>query len=412
MYLVEQGFADKTPIPEVLRTRKPVTIEQKTITGQNLSASAIPNLNAEGEINFIVVSFFNINELLSVRKQVKNMELDIERYRLEIENLKKLNQKTNYFNNDFGFLVNDTDSLNNFTDKMKRISKTNATVLLLGESGTGKTHLAHEIHKNSQRGDKQFISINCSTISPNLFESELFGYSPGAFTGAGAKGKNGLVALADGGTLFLDEVGDIPLMLQVKLLELIQEKRYLPVGALRYKFVDLKIIAATNRDLKRMVESGEFREDLYYRLKVVEFFIPPLRERPENIKQFLIYFLNYYNNEYGYKKYFNKKTSAILKEYQWPGNIRELQNLVHNVVIMSANDEIIPEDIPKHLNSEHLNNELYELTGDFELILEAYKKKIVEKNFKLSGSSRKMASILNISQTKSTKLIKKYIEGH
>lgn len=402
MYLVEQGFADKTPIPEVIKTGKTVTLEQKTATGKQLTVRAIPYKDNDGGISFIVENCTDIMELSIIREKLKEKELEVQRYRVESENLKKLE----------GELFPKQDEPNKFIpkfkDKILKVSKKNVTILILGESGTGKSYLAQYIHKNSQRANKPFICINCSTIAPNLFESELFGYAPGAFTGAKTKGKNGLIDLANGGTLFLDEIGEVPIALQGKLLELIQDKRYIPVGALRYKNVDVKIITATNQDLKKLVYHGKFRKDLYYRLKVIEFEMPPLRERKEVIDGFINYFLNLYNREYTSRKYLSKESRNILNNYHWPGNIRELKNLIHNLVIMASNDEILPEDIPETmLTDEDCRKENLKF-GDLKLMMEAYEKNIVERCFQLTGTSRKLGQALQISQTKASRLIRKY----
>lgn len=403
MYLVEQGYSDRTPIPEVIRTRKQVIMEQRTATGRILTITATPHLDSQGEIVFIIENCRDKTELEAVQNRLKEKELEAQRYKVEAESIKRLGE-------DLGSGVVDTGtSMNRFLDTARRVAQTDATILIQGESGTGKSHLAQFIHQNSKRSDKPFISINCSTIAPSLFESELFGYAPGAFTGAGSKGKTGLVELAGGGTLFLDEIGEVPLNLQAKLLEMIQEKRFLPVGALRYKTADVKILAATNRNLKTLVEAREFREDLYYRLKVIELEMPALRERKGDIDGFLNHFLMHYNREYGFKRFLSTETREILQKYHWPGNIRELQNLIHSLVIMAPGNEIFPADLPGTLLLESGQGVGVKEFGELDQMVEAYEKAIIQRCFDLTGSSYKMAKALKISQSKSSRLIRKYL---
>lgn len=403
MYLVEQGYSDRSPVPEVIHSKRQVTMEQKTATGRILTITATPLLDDHGDIIFIIENCRDKTEFEAIQCQLKEKELEALRYRVEAESIKRLGEDSGSGDFDSGA------SMNRFLDTTKRVAQTDATILILGESGTGKSHLAKFIHEKGKRSDKPFISINCSTIAANLFESELFGYAPGAFTGAVAKGKTGLVELAAGGTLFLDEIGEVPLNLQSKLLELIQEKRYLPVGALRYKAADVKILVATNRDLKTLVHVREFREDLYYRLKVIELEIPPLRDRKEDIDGFLNHFLMHYNREYGFKRFLSQETRTLLQKYFWPGNIRELQNLVHNLVIMAPGNEIFPADLPGTLLIETNQGDGDKEFGELDHMMETYEKAIVQRCFNLTGSSYKMAKALNISQSKSSRLIRKYL---
>ncbi len=194
------------------------------------------------------------------------------------------------------------EAMKNILEAIFRISNFDSTILISGESGTGKSMLANFIHKNSKRAKEPFVTINCATIPENLIESELFGYVSGAFTGANQKGKKGRVELANKGTLFLDEIGLLPIHLQSKFLQLIQEKTYMPVGAIKSRKVDIRIISATNLNLKKQISANKFREDLFYRLRVIEFNIPPLRERIDAIEPLIDHFINHFNNKYQIKK--------------------------------------------------------------------------------------------------------------
>ena len=223
----------------------------------------------------------------------------------------------------------------------------NSTVLITGESGTGKEMFAKAIHYASARGDNPFITVNCGAIPENLLESELFGYEKGAFTGANEKGKVGKFELADGGTIFLDEIGDMPLHLQVKILHVLQNMRFEKVGGSRSIIVDVRVIAATNKDLEKMIAEGTFREDLYYRLSVIPLSIPPLRERKADIRLLMYHFLKKYNTFMNRKiEGFSDEVEELYMNYDWPGNVRELENAVEYGTNMAFGKVIDIEDVP------------------------------------------------------------------
>jgi len=230
-------------------------------------------------------------------------------------------------------------------DIIKDVADTTATVLLTGESGVGKEVFAKAIHKLSSRADKPFIKINCAAIPEELLESELFGYEKGAFTGANTT-KKGKFELANGGTIFLDEIGDMPLLLQSKLLRVLQEKEIERLGSSKTIKVDVRIIAATNKNLEKMVQEGTFREDLYYRLNVIPIHIPPLRERKEDIPLLIYYFVDKFSNLYGKKLTISKELVDLLIDYDWPGNVRELQNTIERMVILSKSEKLDFKDLP------------------------------------------------------------------
>ena len=237
-------------------------------------------------------------------------------------------------------------------EMLQKVIPTRSNILILGESGTGKGLIAEVVHCNSQRKDKPFISINCSAIPENLLESELFGYKKGAFTGA-TTDKKGLITMADQGTLFLDEIGDMPLGLQAKILKVIETGEVLPVGDVKSIYADVRIVAATNKNLEEQISKGLFREDLYYRLNVIEVRIPPLRERKEDISVLARHFVEKYSKEN------NKKLSGISDEameilygYPWPGNIRELRNVIERAVVLAAADKIEPSDLPERIRTQ------------------------------------------------------------
>jgi DNA-binding NtrC family response regulator len=253
----------------------------------------------------------------------------------------------------YGFenIIGRSKGLLHVLDKATRVAQTNATVLIQGETGTGKEVVAKAIHFNSPRRAQPFVTINCGAIPRELLESELFGHLRGAFTGAMTH-KKGKVEMADGGSLFLDEIGELPLELQVRLLRLIQEHEIDKVGALRPVKVDVRIIAATHRDLQALVASGRFREDLYYRLVVVPIELPPLRNRPEDIPEFVQYFFEVSRQRHAKQKLaFPQALLHYFTTYRWPGNVRELENTVERIVVLSRNDQVGLEDLPDFLRA-------------------------------------------------------------
>lgn len=313
----------------------------------------------------------------------------------------------------FDDIVLGDEAMLEITQTISRIAYFDSTVLIQGESGTGKTVLARYIHDNSSRADKPFVTINCGSIPESLIESELFGYTSGAFTSANRKGKTGQVELANGGTLFLDEIGLLPFDLQAKFLQLIQEKTYTPVGALKSKSVDVRIISATNLDLKEQIKEKKFREDLYYRLRVIELFIPPLRERTGAVELLTGFFLEKYNSKFGTAKIITPQALSILKQYSWPGNIRELQYLIERLIITSSGDAITSDDIPPLHDSENpdsdpVNAASSGYTADFDSAVSELEKDMLLRAFRSHKSSYKVAEALGISQSKASRLLRKY----
>jgi Nif-specific regulatory protein len=247
------------------------------------------------------------------------------------------------------FMVGKSPAMETVQQQIRKVAPSKASVLLLGESGTGKTLVAKIIHELSTRARQAFVKINCASLAENLLESELFGYEKGAFTGA-IRAKPGRVEQADGGTIFLDEIGELPLGLQAKLLRFIQEKEFERLGGTKTHKVDVRVVAATNRDLASAVIEGSFREDLYYRLNVFPIRVPALRERKEDIADLLHHFLERTSQEYGRVVGITQSALAQFTRYDWPGNVREMENLVERLVIMADGDEICTDILPVYLN--------------------------------------------------------------
>lgn len=395
MFLNEAGYSNQTPIPSVVKHKKKVSMEQKTITGKTLIITATPVFDENGDIEFIVENSRDISELNSIKEKIKLYENTI-----------------SSFNKSQSLIYNDTtikgSSMKSILEIAKNVAKTNVNVLLLGESGCGKTTLAKHIHLNSKRANKPFITINCSTISPNLLESELFGYEGGAFTGANSKGKIGLVELANEGTLFLDEIGDIPKELQSKFLQLIQDKTFTSVGGVKTKKVDIRFISATNVDLINSINQKKFREDLYYRINVVELKIPPLRDRKEDLLELIFHFFKKYSNIFNLDKSMSTEVINVLLNYNYPGNMRELENIIQNILVTSSSDYIELHHLPKSV-LHHVDFVKDEENNSLDNLMENYEKLLICKYYKNNPSSYKLAKALNISQSKASRLIRKYL---
>lgn len=256
----------------------------------------------------------------------------------------KFKKYLHQFNSSYAkIFVFNSPQMQNVYSKIQKVAKTTTTILITGESGTGKEVAARAVHENSNRADKPFIPVNCGAIPENLMESEFFGYVKGAFTGANPKGKIGYFEQADGGTIFLDEIGDMPLSLQVKLLRVLQEKTITPVGAGQGKNIDIRIIAATNKNLEELVKENKFREDLYYRLNVFPVDIPPLRSRPKDIEELSEYFIVKYSQLFNTPiKPISDEVMKVFTSYGWPGNIRELKNVIEYIInVVDERDSFI-----------------------------------------------------------------------
>ncbi len=314
----------------------------------------------KGAADYIVKPFLNEEIKLTIKKVIEQKKIINENIALKQQISQRIACK------DF---VANSESMLNIVETLEKVIPTKSNIMILGESGTGKGLIAEMIHCNSPRRDKPFISINCSAIPEGLLESELFGYKKGAFTGA-VSDKLGLIPLAHEGTLFLDEIGDMPTNLQAKLLKVLEAGEVYPLGDTRPRIVDVRIISATNADVESKIKEGKFREDLYWRLNVIEIKIPPLRERKDDIEILARHFTSKFSEEHGKNiKGVDKDALALLLEYSWPGNVRELSNVIERAVVLAETDRITAVNLPdklKKIEHDAHSSTLKTYIGDYE----------------------------------------------
>ena len=380
------------------------------ITGYATVSTAVDAMKA-GAYDYLMKPFNGTEVLMLLKRVMELQDLQAENSQLK----RTLNQRYGYEN-----LIGNSEGIQMVCSLIEKVAETDSTILILGESGTGKELVARTIHYNSPRKNKPLIPINCGAIPETLLESELFGHEKGAFTGASTT-RIGRFELADGGTIFLDEIGDMSPTLQVKLLRVLQQREFERVGGVRTIKVDVRIIAATNIDLEHAVHEGKFREDLYYRLNVIPVVIPPLRERADDIPLLMDHFLSHFNKTKKRDiKGFSPAAMDILISYPWPGNIRELENLVERLIILKGNGTICPDDLPEKFISHTLNNEgalhitLPETGVNLKDVVEEFENNLILQAMqKAQGVKNKAAQLLSLNRTTLVeKLKKKKLDYH
>lgn len=333
---------DNAKFIEVLQTGEPVFGYVHDLNGHEIIASRIPIIQ-DGKIVGALgkVIFKNVNELYALMKKIDLLRHELDYYKTTV--LKKNSSALE-------LLRGKNPLMNSLVQTAQRVAKSGSSVLLRGESGTGKELFAQLLHTESTRSQGAFIKVNCAAVPENLLESELFGYEEGAFTGARKGGKIGKFELADGGTLFLDEIGDMEMVMQAKLLRVIQEREIERLGSNKPRKIDVRLVAATNRDLEAMIRDKQFREDLYYRLNVVTLTIPPLRERKDDIESLILTFLQKFNLQFAKNvTEITVETRNVLLKHRWPGNIRELENIIERAFNMLDGSEIQLKHLPRYL---------------------------------------------------------------
>lgn len=359
-----------------------------------------------GKPELIVAHSRDITEAARASSQLEETVSLLKRYSEEIQLMKR--EASQCMST---MLIGSSRAYLSLLELIKKVSVVDTTVLITGETGVGKSVIAEHIHQLSERSNAPFVHVNCSAIPETLIESELFGYQKGAFTGASQTGKMGLVKMADKGTLFLDEISELPYHLQSKLLLLLQNKTFMPIGGTKTYTADVRIIAATNANLLDLVRAGKFRHDLYYRLNILPVNVPPLRERKEDIFPLLHHYLKKFNSKHNQQRRFSTEVLDVLHHYEWPGNVRELENLVERIVITARQDEIHVSDMPEELRSiSGMEESLLALGGNLSLTerVEKIEEELIVQALKLHKTSRKTASALGITQALLMRRVKKY----
>ena len=390
--LVAEGISDTAATVKVLETQKAQTVIINTMAGRQVLSTGVPVFDRDGTIVRIYCNLRDITELNQLKEKFEQSQKLISKYLVELHEVKQHRTMQQTF-------IAHSKRMKQIMETAYRLARVDTSVLVLGESGVGKELVARIIHDASPRAEMgAFVKINCGAIPGELLESELFGYEAGAFTGASKEGKAGYFEIADKGTLLLDEIGDLPLKLQVKLLAVIQDQEVTRVGGVRPKKVDVRIIAATNQDLEKMVTGAKFREDLFYRLNVVPLYIPPLRERKEDIPFLLIHYLNRYNDKYHQHFRLSKEAVEKLCVYQWPGNVRELANLMEHLVVVSNEETLRPEHIPaKYLSPKEEEQDLPSTVRPLKNEVERYEISLIKSALRQSTTLEETAHKLGVS---------------
>ncbi|MDQ0270419.1 sigma-54 interaction domain-containing protein [Cytobacillus purgationiresistens] len=402
--LIKRGILESSVTKRVIETKESISRVQFNRAGnESLLLTGSPVFNEKREVESVVTNIRDLSQLIELQNALKEANELNHSYRKEIERLKKKE------NEQSSSIIMKSEKMREIYDTVDRLVNVDATVLVLGETGVGKDVLAKYIYEHSDRNRKgKYIKLNCGAIPSELIESELFGYEKGAFTGAGQQGKPGMFELADQGVLFLDEVGELPLSAQVKLLRVIQEKEVQRIGAVAAQQINVRLIAATNRNLKSMVDEGLFREDLYYRLNVIPIHIPRLSERPKDIHPLLEYFLAKNNQKYNFQKQFSEELKSFFHQHSWPGNIRELSNLVERLLLVSKETIITLKDLPQEyqlaIHSVNLPPESLTLKEAIELA----EKQVICHAMKTCTSTYELATKLETSQPTISRKLKKY----
>ncbi len=369
------------------------------ITAFATVSSAVESMKL-GAYDYIIKPF-NMEEFVLIIDRASEQIL----LKKEVELLRKEVQQRYSFGN----IIGKSPQMQKVFQLIKQVANTSSNVIIYGKSGTGKELVAKAIHYNSPRKDKPFIAVNCSAIPESLLESELFGHEKGAFTGA-VSSRKGLFEEANGGTIFLDEVGDMSLAMQAKLLRVIEDKEIRAVGSDKPRKIDVRIIAATHKDLEKAVKEGTFREDLFYRLNVIPIYLPELRERVEDIPLLVEYFLKKYGEEAGRPNIrISREALACMMKYSWPGNVRELENLIERLVVLSPGDEITVNDLPEYIRVCKAETLVEELTLGERITLEELEKRYILKVLRETGWHKSNAAkILGIDRRTLYRKIEEY----
>ena len=392
--LLQEGVFDHILNPEIVRTREPVTHTQQLGNGTRLVLSGYPVFDEEGTLRLVVTFARDVTRLASLQSQVDAQHQLIDQISGHLAHIDHENNRQEP--------VFAGEAMRKTMELTRRFADTDATVLILGETGVGKDVFGRYLHSISARKDKIMLKVDCGGLAESLAESELFGYQPGAFTGASSKGMTGYFEIADGSTIFLDEIGELPLSMQTRLLRVLQDGEIVRVGSSKPRKIDVRVIAATNRDLAKCVEDGTFRRDLFYRLNVATLRIPPLRERPEDILPLAEHYLKEYTAKYHKSMAFMDVTLDLLLAWHWPGNVRELQNMIHSLVITQKGPLITPDDLPIQISPRKTtpcSEEILAPRHSLKEIVAEMERDFLRKAVEAHGSVQKVAELYKVNRS-------------
>jgi len=391
-FLLEKGYFTTEVSTKVIEKKKKISLLSTILrNNKKVLITGNPIFDKDGRVVQVLTVMRDLTELLKLKEKLEKAEKESEKYLNEL----------NYFRNKhivFSGMIGENVQMKKIRELINYVAGTDSTILITGETGSGKEVVAREIYSRSNRKDAPYIKVNCAAIPDTLMESELFGYEKGAFTGAQNKEKIGMFEAANRGTILLDEISEIPLNLQAKLLRVLQEKEIMRVGGTKTIKLDVRVIATANKDLFQLVQRGLFREDLYYRLNVVPIRIPPLRDRKDDIALLAYNFLEKFNIKYGKKKVLDSSALHALESYDWPGNVRELENVIERLVVIDDNSYItfnnIMSVIGKNITSVDLSNRSQTLSD----AVKTLEKEMIQRALDTYGSTYKAARALGITQ--------------
>jgi PAS domain S-box-containing protein len=400
--LLSKGNFDTDVTHRVLREKKPVAIIQRVKSKRTLLVNGIPIFDRKGNIKYVVGSERDVTELNMLKAELEQKQEVAKKIQSELHSMKIRDLKMEE-------IVAVSESMERVVDTVLRVADFDTSVLLTGPSGSGKSLIARLVHDGSSRRDKPFLVLNCGTIPDSLAEAELFGYTEGAFTGAQKGGKSGLIEAAGGGTLFLDEIDAFSLDVQVKLLTFLDTKSFIKVGGVRVQQVDVRLIAATNSNLELKVKEGKFRQDLWYRLNVVPIALPALSDRPDDIFPLITHTLKQLCSRHGTAKSIDRHAMDVLSRYHYPGNVRELENILEHSYILCQSDKITATDLPQNvLDASSPVRSLQSTTQNLKLALESVEREYLHAGCRQFQTQGEIADSLGISQPTVARLLKKH----
>ncbi len=400
--LLKEGYVTESVSLKSIQSGVEESLIQELGDGGQVFITGIP-LVRNNKVELIISTERDITETIKLKEILKEKDRINEKYEKELEYLRKQNQSDEQ-------IIAESESMRNIMKMALRLSQWETTILITGESGTGKEVLANFIYQNSNRKKGPFIKVNCSAIPENLVESELFGYESGSFTGAKSSGKLGFFELAHKGTLFLDEIGELPIQIQSKLLRALQEKEIIRIGGSKPIPIDVRIIAATNINLRKAITNGKFREDLYYRLNIIPLELPPLRNRPKDIIKLSTFFIEQFNKKYKQHKTLDYAALKVLTEYNWPGNIRELKNIIERSMLISDKNEITENEITNQIYKDFMPSNLEEKYSSSSLKeqIETFEKNLLINLISQCKTANEVSKILKVNKSTISKKMKKY----